>query len=272
MGEVWKARDTRLDRVVAIKVLPSQLASSPESRDRFEREARMIASLNHPHICTLHDVGHHGEMDYLVMEFLDGETLEARLRRGPLRVEQALPFAMQVAAALDKAHRLGMTHRDLKPGNIMLTRSGAKLLDFGLAKFTQSIFAPGVLPSQVSTVLSPITAQGTILGTLQYMAPEQLEGRETDARTDIFALGSVIYEMVTGQAAFQGTNQAVLIAKILGTDPAPLRSSQPIAATALERLVSACLAKDPVVTLSGRQAVPIRGADDTGGRTFYGCS
>jgi serine/threonine protein kinase len=170
-----KARDTRLNRVVAIKILPSHLADSAESRDRFEREARMIASLNHPHICTLHDVGHHGEMDYLVMEFLEGETLASRLSKGPLPLEQTLQYAIQIADALDKAHRRGMTHRDLKPGNIMLTKSGAKLLDFGLAKLKQGASSPGVLNSRLSTAETSITARGTILGTWQYMAPEQLE-------------------------------------------------------------------------------------------------
>src|SRR5580698_2423452 len=216
MGEVYRARDTRLNRPVAIKILPTRLADSAESRDRFEREARMIASLNHPHICTLHDVGHHGGMDYLVMEFLEGETLASRLSKGPLPLQRTLLYAIQIADALDKAHRKGMTHRDLKPGNIMITKSGAKLLDFGLAKLKQA--ASPVEPSEVPTAMKTITAQGSIVGTLQYMAPEQLEGKETDARTDIFALGAVIYEMATGKKAFERMSQASIIAKILDTD------------------------------------------------------
>src|SRR3984957_2541700 len=245
MGEVYQARDTRLNRIVAIKILPSHLADSAESRERFEREARMIASLNHPHICTLHDVGHHGGMDYLVMEFLEGETLASRLGKGPLPLEQTLQYAIQIADALDKAHRRGMTHRDLKPGNIMLTKSSAKLLDFGLAKLKQGASAPGVLHSQLPTAQNSITAQGAIVGTLQYMAPEQLEGKETDARTDIFALGAVIYEMATGKKAFEGKSQASIIAKILEIDPPPMSSLQPMTPPAFERVVRTCLAKDP---------------------------
>jgi eukaryotic-like serine/threonine-protein kinase len=245
MGEVYRARDTRLNRIVAIKVLPSRLADSAESRDRFEREARMIASLNHPHICTLHDVGHHGDMDYLVMELLEGETLALRLSKGPLPLEQTLQFAIQIADALDKAHRKGMTHRDLKPGNIMITKSGAKLLDFGLAKLKQTVSPVEVQASEVPTAINTITAQGSIVGTLQYMAPEQLEGKETDARTDIFALGAVIYEMATGAKAFDGNSQASIIAKILDTDPPPMSSLQPMTPAALDRVVRTCLAKDP---------------------------
>jgi serine/threonine protein kinase/Tol biopolymer transport system component len=245
MGEVYRARDTRLNRIVAIKVLPSRLADSAESRDRFEREARMIASLNHPHICTLHDVGHHGDMDYLVMEFLEGETLALRLSKGPLPLEQTLQYAIQIADALDKAHRRGMTHRDLKPGNIMITKSGAKLLDFGLAKLKQAVSPVEVQASEVPTAINTITAQGSIVGTLQYMAPEQLEGKETDARTDIFALGTVIYEMATGTKAFDGKSPASIIAKILETDPPPIRSLQPMTPTALDRVVKTSLAKDP---------------------------
>jgi Tol biopolymer transport system component/tRNA A-37 threonylcarbamoyl transferase component Bud32 len=245
MGEVYQARDTRLNRTVAIKILRARLADNAESRDRFEREARMIASLNHPHICTLHDIGHHGGMDYLVMEFLEGETLASRLSKGPLALEQTLQYAIQIADALDKAHRRGMTHRDLKPGNIMLTKSGAKLLDFGLAKLKQGASAPGVLHSRLSTAENSITARGAIVGTLQYMAPEQLEGRDTDARTDIFALGAVIYEMATGKRAFEGKSQASIIAKILEIDPPPIRSLLPMTPLALDRVVTTCLAKDP---------------------------
>jgi eukaryotic-like serine/threonine-protein kinase len=245
MGEVYQARDTRLNRIVAIKILPARLADNAESRDRFEREARMIASLNHPNICTLHDVGHHGAMDYLVLEFLEGETLASRLIKGPLPLEQTLQFAVQIAGALDKAHRRGMTHRDLKPGNIMLTKSGAKLLDFGLAKLKQGASAPGASLSRLATATNSITSQGSIVGTLQYMAPEQLEGRDTDARTDIFALGAVIYEMATGRKAFEGQSQASIIGKILEVDPPPIRSLQPMTPAALDRVVRTCLAKDP---------------------------
>jgi tRNA A-37 threonylcarbamoyl transferase component Bud32 len=245
MGEVYKARDTRLNRIVAIKILPSNLADSAESHDRFEREARMIASLNHPHICTLHDIGHQGTTDYLVMEFLEGETLASRLSKGPLPLEQTLQYAIEIAGALDKAHRKGMTHRDLKPGNIMLTKSGAKLLDFGLAKLKQAASAPGVLQSRLSTAENTITAQGAIVGTLRYMAPEQLEGKETDARTDLFAFGAVIYEMVTDKRAFEGKSQASIIAKILEIDPPPMSSLQPMTPATFERVVRTCLAKDP---------------------------
>src|SRR5580693_8258865 len=257
MGEVFRARDTRLNRIVAIKVLPSRLADSAESRDRFEREARMIASLNHPHICTLHDVGHHGDMGYLVMELLEGETLALRLSKGPLPLEQTLQYAIQIADALDKAHRRGMTHRDLKPGNIMITKSGAKLLDFGLAKLKQAVSPVEVQASEVPTAINTITAQGSIVGTLQYMAPEQLEGKETDARTDIFALGAVIYEMATGKKAFEGMSQASIIAKILETDPPPMSSLQPMTPAPLDRVVRTCLAKDPDNRLQSVQDVKL---------------
>ena len=190
MGEVYRARDTRLDRIVAIKVLPTHLADRSELRERFEREARTIASLNHPHICTLFDIGQQDGIDYLVMEYLEGETLAHRLLKGPLPLEQVLQYAVEISDALDKAHRKGVTHRDLKPGNIMLTKSGAKLLDFGLAKTGAPGAAAGL--SMLPTTPPGLTAQGTILGTLQYMAPEQLEGYEADARTDIFAFGAVV--------------------------------------------------------------------------------
>jgi eukaryotic-like serine/threonine-protein kinase len=245
MGEVYKARDTRLDRIVAIKVLPTHLAGRAELRDRFEREAKTIASLNHPHICTLYDTGHQDEIDYLVMEYLEGETLSQRLLKAPLPVEQVLQYAIEIADALDKAHRKGVTHRDLKPGNVMLTKSGAKLLDFGLAKLKQEVAPANVQLSQLPTVNDPLTEQGTILGTLQYMAPEQLEGKEVDARTDIFAFGAVVYEMATRKRAFEGKSQASLIAKILETDPPPISSLQPMTPPALDRVVKRCLAKDP---------------------------
>src|SRR5271170_2664786 len=198
MGEVYRARDTRLDRIVAIKVLPVHLADRPELRERFEREARTIASLNHPHICTLHDVGHQDGTNYLIMEYLEGETLAGRLVRGKLPLDQMLMYAIQIADALDKAHRRGVTHRDLKPGNVMLTKSGAKLLDFGLAKLKQRASSVGGSLSQLPTEKDSITAEGTIVGTLQYMAPEQLQGKAMDARADIFSFGTVLYEMATG--------------------------------------------------------------------------
>src|SRR6202030_3632477 len=243
MGEVYRARDTRLDRIVAIKVLPTHLADRSELRERFEREARTIASLNHPHICTLFDIGQQDSIDYLVMEYLEGETLAQRLQKGPLPLEQVLRYAIEIADALDKAHRKGITHRDLKPGNIMLTKSGTKLLDFGLAKLRQDA-VPGTPLSQLPTAKEAITAQGTILGTLQYMAPEQVEGREVDARTDIFAFGVVVYEMATGKKAFEGKSQASLIAKILETDPPPISSLQPMTPPALDRVVKRCLSKE----------------------------
>jgi eukaryotic-like serine/threonine-protein kinase len=244
MGEVYRARDTRLDRTVAIKILPERLAERGELRERFEREARTIASLNHPHICTLYDVGREGGTDYLVMEFVEGETLAERLKKGALPVEQVLRNAIEIADALDKAHRKGITHRDLKPGNIMLTKSGAKLLDFGLAKLRVGA-SPGTPLSELPTEKSDVTATGTILGTLQYMAPEQLEGKEADGRTDIFAFGAVVYEMATGRKAFEGKSQASLIAKILETEPPPISSLQPMTPPTLDRLVRRCLAKDP---------------------------
>ena len=244
MGEVYRARDTRLNRTVAIKVLPEHFAERPGLQERFDREAKTIASLNHSHICTLYDVGREGGTDYLVMEYIEGETLAQRLTKGPLPLEQALPYAIEIADALDKAHRKGITHRDLKPGNIMLTKAGTKLLDFGLAKLTQGD-KPATPYTELPTQKDAITAEGTILGTLQYMAPEQIEGKEADARTDIFALGLVVYEMATGKKAFEGKSQASLIAKILETEPAPISSLQPMTPPALDRLVRKCLAKEP---------------------------
>jgi eukaryotic-like serine/threonine-protein kinase len=244
MGEVYRARDARLDRIVAIKVLPVHLADNPELRERFEREARTIGSLNHPHICVLHDIGHQDGIDYLVMEYLEGETLAERLKKGALPLEQVLRYAIEIADALDKAHRKGVTHRDLKPGNIMLTKSGAKLLDFGLAKLRQDT-VPATPFSQLPTAKDAVTARGTILGTLQYMAPEQVEGGEVDGRTDIFAFGAVVYEMATGRRAFEGKSQASVIARILDSDPPPISSLQPMTPPALDRVVKTCLAKDP---------------------------
>jgi|tagenome__1003787_1003787.scaffolds.fasta_scaffold20984308_3 serine/threonine protein kinase/Tol biopolymer transport system component len=242
MGEVYRARDTRLDRIVAIKTLPDHLSHRADLRERFEREARAIASLNHPHICTVFDVGHQGSTYYLVMEYLEGQTLTQRLRKGPLPLPQALQYACQVSDALDKAHRRGITHRDLKPANVMLTKSGAKLLDFGLAKLQSQ---SSVSDATLSALPNDITGEGTIIGTMQYMAPEQLEARDVDARTDIFAFGAVLYEMVTGKKAFEARSQASLIAKILEFDPPPVSSLQPITPPALDRIIKLCLAKDP---------------------------
>ena len=243
MGEVYKARDPRLDRTVAIKVLPEHVAADPDLKQRFEREAKTISSLNHPHICTLYDIGSQDGIDFLVMEYLEGETLAQRLEKGALPLDQALKIAIEIADALDKAHRQGITHRDLKPGNIMITKAGTKLLDFGLAKLKQP--APGGAgATAVPTLSAGLTMQGTILGTLQYMAPEQLEGTEADARTDIFAFGAVVYEVATGKKAFEGKSQASLIGAILEREPTPISSLQPMSPPALDRVVSKCLAKD----------------------------
>jgi eukaryotic-like serine/threonine-protein kinase len=246
MGEVYRAKDTRLDRTVAVKVLPTHLSSSPDSRQRFEREARTISQLQHPHICALYDVGHQDGVEFLVMEFLEGETLAERIRKGPLPFEEVLEHGIEIAGALEKAHRHGIVHRDLKPGNVMLTKSGVKLLDFGLAKAVAPLGRGGVslttLPTQVG---NDLTAEGTILGTFQYMAPEQLEGKEADARTDIFAFGCVLYEMATGKKAFSGESQASLISAIMSSQPAPLSAVAPAMPPTFDRVVRSCLAKDP---------------------------
>ena len=244
MGEVYRARDTRLERTVAVKVLAAHMSSSPEVRRRFEREAKTISQLSHPHICALYDVGHEGEIEYLVMEYLEGETLSDRLGKGPLPLEQTLRYGIEIAGALDKAHRQGIVHRDLKPGNVMLTKSGVKLLDFGLAKgLAPDSGAPSL--TAIPTQAPELTAEGTILGTLQYMAPEQLEGKEVDARTDIFAFGAVLYEMAAGRKAFSGESQASLITAIMRSDPPPLSTLQPMTPPRLDRLIRRCLAKEP---------------------------
>jgi len=246
MGEVYKARDTRLNRTVAIKILPEHSADKVEARQRFEREAQAIAALNHPHICTLFDVGRQDGIDYLVMEFVEGETLAVRLERGPLPLDEALRFAIEIAGALDKAHRTGIVHRDLKPGNIMLTKTGTKLLDFGLARLRQTGSTPVFTStSSIPTEASGLTLQGAIMGTLQYMAPEQLEGKEADARTDIFAFGEIVYEMITGRKAFDGKSQVSLIGAILEREPAPMSSLMGATPPMLDRLIKRCLAKDP---------------------------
>ncbi|HET9325779.1 MAG TPA: protein kinase [Candidatus Eisenbacteria bacterium] len=248
MGEVYKARDTRLERAVAIKVLPEHLSLTPDLRTRFDREAKAVSSLNHPNICTLYDIGHQDGIDYLVMEHLEGETLAQRLERGPLPVSEALKVASEIADALDKAHRQGMVHRDLKPGNVMLTKTGAKLLDFGLARVTSG---PGAAPlgtvalSRSPTMSTPLTAAGMIVGTFQYMAPEQLEGQEADTRSDIWAFGATLYEMITGRRAFEGATQASLIASILKEHPRPVAEFQPLTPPGLDRIVDRCLQKDP---------------------------
>ena len=243
MGEVYKARDTRLERTVAVKVLSAHLSSSAESRQRFEREAKTISQLSHPHICALYDVGNQDGVEYLVMEYLEGETLSERLLKGSLPFDQVLRYGIEIADALDKAHRQGIVHRDLKPGNVMLTKSGVKLLDFGLAK----AIAPATSPQLTSfpTQASPVTQAGMVLGTFQYMAPEQLESKEADARSDIFALGTVLYEIATGQKAFSGATQASLISAILRDDPQPISQVQLMSPPALDRVVKTCLAKDP---------------------------
>ena len=251
MGEVYRARDTRLGRDVAIKVLPQHLSDNADVRARFEREAKTISSLNHPNICTLFDIGREGTADYLVMELVEGDTLAQRLAKGALPMADVLRIGGQVADALDRAHRAGIVHRDLKPGNIMLTKSGAKLMDFGLARASAAsgpVSASGTTMgalTQSPTVASPLTAAGTIVGTFQYMSPEQLEGGEADARSDLWALGCVLYEMATGKRAFDGRSQASLITAIMGSRPAPLAQVAPMSPPALERVVDALLAKAP---------------------------
>ena len=242
MGQVYKARDTRLDRTVAIKVMPANVSADPDLRTRFEREARAISTLDHPNICVLHDVGREGDVDYLVMQFLEGETLAARLARGPIPLPEALRHGIEIAAALDRAHRAGILHRDLKPGNVMLTVDGAKLLDFGLAKLLTRGAAGNTV---LVTASAPLTGAGTLLGTLLYMSPEQLEGGPVDARSDIFSFGAVIYEMLTGARAFEGQTQASIIAGILERDPPPLTERAPLTPPPLDRVVRKCLAKDP---------------------------
>ena len=255
MGEVYRARDTRLGRDVAIKILPEHLSADIELKQRLEREARAISSLNHPHICTLHDIGSQDGTDFLVMEFLEGQTLSERLSKGPLPLDQVLKIGTEIAEALEKAHQQGIIHRDLKPANIMLTKAGAKLMDFGLAKPKVSIGSQAIGPFTPSTptmnlasltsAASPLTQKGSIVGTFQYMAPEGLQGTDADARSDIFSLGCVLYEMVTGRRAFEGKSQLSVFTAILEKDPDPIASTQPLTPQMLELVIRGCLAKDP---------------------------
>jgi len=244
MGEVYRARDTRLNRTVAIKILPAQFTSDPVSKQRFEREAKTISGLNHPHICVLYDIGHQDGVDYIVMECVEGETLANRLEKGPLPLEQVLKVGREIAEALDKAHRNGVVHRDLKPGNIMLTAAGAKLLDFGLAKPAAPMATLATMTA-MAPVQSPVTQQGTIVGTFQYMSPEQVEGKDLDGRSDIFSLGAVLYEMLTGQRAFDGKSQLSVASAILEKEPAPLTSVKPLTPPSLDHAIRRCLAKSP---------------------------
>jgi serine/threonine protein kinase len=255
MGEVYRAKDTRLDRTVAIKVLPAHLSSDPELKQRMEREAKAISALQHSNICTLYDIGSQDGIDFLIMEYLEGQTLAERLKRGPLPLDQVLKIGMEIAQALEKAHQRGIIHRDLKPANIMLTKAGAKLMDFGLAKPKVSIGSQAVsnfTPStptmnlaSLTSASSPLTQKGSIVGTFQYMAPELLQGAEADARSDLFSFGCVLYEMLTGRRAFEGKSQLSVFSAILEKDPEPISVSQPLAPPMLDRVVSACLAKDP---------------------------
>jgi Tol biopolymer transport system component len=243
MGEVYRARDTRLGRDVAIKVLPSHLSSDPDLKARFEREAKAISALSHPHICHLYDIGSQDGTDFLVMELLEGETLADRLPKGPLPLKLALQYGLEIAEALEKAHAHGIVHRDLKPGNIMLTKSGAKLLDFGLAKAAHGVAT--LASGSIGTMSKPLTVEGAIVGTFQYMAPEQVQGREADARSDLFALGAVLYEMITGRRAFAGKSQISVMSAILEKEPEPVSSVQPMASPALDHVIQRALAKDP---------------------------
>ena len=254
MGEVYGARDTRLNRPVAIKVLPSAFANDAELRQRFEREAQAIAALRHPRICVLYDIGHDQGVEFLVMEHLEGETLEHRLKKGALLLDHGMQYAIEIAEALHSAHRAGITHRDLKPGNIMLTKDGAKLLDFGMAKFGARAAASAGATAMPTTPRT-LTSEGTIVGTFQYMAPEQLEGKNADERTDLFAFGAVVYEMITGRKAFTGDSRSNVVAAILRDEPPPMSTIQPVTPPALDVLVRTCLAKDPDARLQSAHDV-----------------
>ncbi len=258
MGEVYRARDTRLERDVAIKVLPEHLSQKPEAKERFEREARAISSLSHPNICHLYDIGQQDGASYLVMEYLEGETLADRLRKVPLPLEQVLKVGAEICEGLEKAHRSGVVHRDLKPSNIMLTKTGAKLMDFGLAKTMVPI---GESSASLATMSRPLTTEGTIVGTFQYMSPEQVEGKEADVRSDIFALGAVLYEMITGKRAFEGKTTASTIAAILAGEPQPISTIKPMSSPALEAVDDGRVSQD-------RRQLRSWFADDTVSGTF----
>jgi serine/threonine protein kinase len=248
MGEVYQARDTRLDRSVAIKILRAQVSEDSAARQRFDREARAISSLSHPNICSLYDVGSQDNVSYMVMEYLRGETLADRLGKGPLPLTQLLKYAIDICDGLATAHRSAVIHRDLKPGNIMLTKSGAKLMDFGLAKSMEVVKPAGhgvATSDSASLTRAPLTAQGTVVGTFRYMSPEQIEGHDADARSDIFSFGCVLYEMATGKSAFEGKSPASIMAAVMERDPAPITTSEPQLPQALDRVVKTCLAKDP---------------------------
>src|ERR1700751_5387748 len=248
MGEVYRATDTRLNRTVAIKILPKHLSEKPEARERFEREARAISQLSHANICQLYDLGEQDGIHYIVIESREGETLATRLTRGRLPIEQVLRYGAEIGEGLDCAHRAGVVHRDLKPGNNMITRSGAKLMDFGLAK-TATLASPpssGLSLTLTSPNIShPLTAEGTVIGTFQYMSPEQVEGREADARSDIFSFGAVLYEMTTGKRAFEGKSQVTVAAAILEKEPEPVTTVQPLVPPALQHVIQTALMKDP---------------------------
>ncbi|HSP95487.1 MAG TPA: protein kinase, partial [Thermoanaerobaculia bacterium] len=277
MGEVYRARDTRLDRMVAIKVLPAQLSSSPELRERLEREARTISQLSHPHICALYDIGREGNTDFFVMEYLEGDTLAERLQKGALPFEQVCRFGAEIAEALGTAHAAGVVHRDLKPGNVMLTKSGVKLMDFGLAKIVAAPVPIEFLTS-APTRTRDLTIEGTLLGTVPYMAPEQLAGKQADARTDIFAFGAVLYEMSVGRKAFSGASQASLMSAILTSEPPAVSSLQPMCPPAFDQLIQACLAKDPAERWQSSHDIGLqlawiaRGGTNQSGRPARGLS
>ena len=258
MGEVYRARDSRLGRTVAVKLLAPHLAASPEVRLRFEREARTVSQLSHPNICAVYDVGRQGDLDYLVMEHLDGETLAARLASGPMPLQDLLRCAAEIADALARAHAAGVVHRDLKPGNVMLTSTGTKLLDFGLARIVERE-EPQARQSVAETAARSLTEQGAVLGTLAYMAPEQLEGKPADARADVFAFGAVVYEMTTGRPAFEGTSRAALMVSVLSSDPPPFSRVAPVAPASLEhqtRKSKDRSARDTVPVVQGTPSVP----------------
>src|SRR5271155_5374352 len=250
MGEVYSAKDTRLERMVAIKILLSHLSENPDLLARFEREAKIVSGLQHPNICVLHDIGKHEGADYLVMEYLEGETLATRLARGPMKIKEAIEVGIAIADALDKAHKQGIIHRDLKPGNVMLTKSGAKLMDFGLAKpaaFASSSGsgAPAFSAATLSSPVSPITQAGSVVGTIQYMSPEQISGQVVDPRSDIFAFGVMMYEMITGKRPFAGKTQLKVASAILEDEPEPVSSVQPLTPPALGFVIKSCMAKEP---------------------------